>query len=137
MFKPPVATIVEAQAAQDDRLVELTGAPFVIEEAVVGRRAVLSVAGEIDMGTAEALREALDSAGDRAFDIWLDLTTATFMDSSGIHVIATARVRLADANRRFVVICPPGPVLRVLALTNLDQLLEIHPSRAAARDATA
>jgi anti-sigma B factor antagonist len=113
---------------------ELTEAPLRIDEAVVGRRVVLSVAGEIDICTAEAMRRAIESAAGRAFEIWLDLTATTFMDSTGIHAIATARVRLADANRRLVLICPPGPVLRVITLTGLDQLLEIHPSRSAARE---
>jgi anti-sigma B factor antagonist len=112
--------------------VELSGARLRIHEAMVGRRAVLSVAGEVDLCTAAVLGEAIDSAAGRAFEIWLDLSGTTFMDSTGIHAIATARVRLADANRRLVVICPPGPVLRVIALTGLDQLLEIHPTRSAA-----
>jgi anti-sigma B factor antagonist len=115
--------------------VELMGAPLTIDETIVGRRAVLSVAGEIDLGTAEVVRKAIDSAAGRDFEeIWLDLTSTTFMDSSGIHVIATARLRLADANRRLVVICPQGPVLRVMTLIGLDRLLEIHPDRGAAHE---
>ena len=113
------------------------GTPLTIDEELVGRRAVLSVAGEIDMNTAVALRDAIESAATRAFEIWLDLTATTFMDSSGVHTIATGRDRLAEANRRLVVICPDGPVLRVLTLTGFDQLLEIHSSRSAAHDAAA
>jgi anti-anti-sigma factor len=111
------------------------GTPLTIDEDLVGHRTVLSVAGEIDMSTAAALRAAIESAGTGASEIWLDLTATTFMDSSGIHAIATGRARLAEANRRLVVICPDGPVLRVLALTGFNQLLEIHPSRSAAHDA--
>lgn len=111
---------------------ERAAAPFSIHEAAIGRRAVLSVAGEIDIATAEAVRAAIESAAAGAFEIWLDLTSTTFMDSTGIHAIATARVDLADANRRLVLICPPGPVLRVITLTGLDQVLEIHSSRSAA-----
>ena len=109
---------------------------FTIDEALVGCRAVLAVAGEIDMTTNGALHEAIESAASRAFEIWLDLSATTFMDSSGIHAIATARTRLTAANRRLVVICPDGPVLRVLTLTGFDGVLEIHPSRSAAHDAT-
>ena len=107
-------------------------APFLIEEAHVGRRAVLSVVGEVEITTAAELEAAIESAATRAFDIWLDLSGTTFMDSSGVHVVVEARGRLAAANRRLVVICPDGPVLRVLTLTGVDQLLEIHPSRGAA-----
>jgi anti-sigma B factor antagonist len=113
-----------------------TFAELTVDEALVGRRAVLSVAGEIDVTTAAAVREAIESAATRAFEIWLDLTATTFMDSSGLHAVATARAHLAEADCRLVVICPAGPVLRVLTLTGFDQVLEIHPSRSAAHDAT-
>ena len=137
MLDSSVAALSRARPTQADRLVELTGAPLAIDETIAGRRAVLSVAGEIDVGTADVVREAIDSAAGRDFEeIWLDLTSTTFMDSSGIHVIAKARVRLADSHRRLVVICPQGPVLRVMTLINLDRLLEIHPSRSAALEAT-
>jgi anti-anti-sigma factor len=128
--------MLDAPGLQVDRLSELTGTPFTIDEAVVGRRAVLSVAGEIDMTTAPALQEALESAAGRAFEVWLDLTATTFMDSAGIHALSRAHARLAEANRRLVVICPNGPVRRVLTLIGLDQFLEIHSSRRAAHDAT-
>ncbi|HET9737022.1 MAG TPA: STAS domain-containing protein, partial [Solirubrobacteraceae bacterium] len=103
--------------------------PLTIDEALVGRRTVVAVAGEIDINTTGALQAAIESAASRAFEIWLDLTDTTFMDSSGLHAIAAARTRLSDANRRLVVICPDGPVLRVLTLTGFDEILEIHPSR--------
>ena len=134
MIDAPVA-LAEAQAIHGGPLIGLTGSPFTVEEAFVGRRAVLSVTGEIDMGTAPALQEALESAAGWAFEVWLDLTAATFMDSTGIHAVARVRARLAEGDRRLVVICPNGPVLRVFTLTGLDRLLEIHPSRRAAHDA--
>lgn len=107
--------------------------PCTIDEALVGCRAVLAVAGEIDVSTAAALREAIESASTGAAEVWLDLSATTFMDSSGIHAIAAARTRLTDANRRLVVICPAGPVLRVLTLTGFDGILEIHRSRSDVR----
>jgi anti-sigma B factor antagonist len=132
----PDASFAElGPAPREDRLVELTGTPLTVDEARVGRRAVLSVAGEIDMTTAAAVRDAIEAAATQAFEVWLDLTDTRFMDSSGIHAVATARAHLAETDRRLVVICPAGPVLRVLTLTGFDQVLEIHPSRSAARDA--
>jgi anti-sigma B factor antagonist len=103
-----------------------------IDERRVGRRAVLSIAGEVDINTAGHLQAAIESASTRAFEIWLDLSETTFMDSSGLHVLAESRDHLAHANRRLALICPEGPVLRVLTLTGFDRLLEIHASRSAA-----
>jgi len=101
----------------------------------VGRRAVVAVAGEVDMQTAPDLRTAIETASSRALEIWVDLTDTTFMDSSGLHALAAARAHLTDAGRRLVLICPQGRVLRVLTLTGLDQLFEIHATRGAANTA--
>jgi anti-sigma B factor antagonist len=114
---------------------DITGTPFTIVEQRVGRRAVLAVAGEVDIATAAELRTAIEAAATRAFEIWLDLSDTTFMDSSGLHAMSEACDELAHANRRLALVCPEGPVLRVLRLTGLDQLFEIHPSRRAANTA--
>jgi anti-anti-sigma factor len=106
-----------------------------IREHAVGRRAVLTVAGEVDINTAADLRTAIEEARSRAFEVWVDLTDTSFMDSSGLHALAEARARLAAANVRLVLICPAGPVLRVLTLSNFDQLFEIHATRGAANHA--
>jgi anti-sigma B factor antagonist len=126
---PPDAAGVELPA-------EINGTLLSISEERVGRRAVLSVAGEIDISNAADLRLAIESAANGAFEMWLDLSALTFMSSSGLQAMAEARVRLTDANTRLALICPAGPVLRLLALTGFDRIFEIHASRSAANHAT-
>lgn len=109
---------------------------FAVDEQRVGHRAVLTVAGEVDVSTAAQLRAAIERAAAASSDVWLDFTGTTFMDSTGIHTVISARSRLAEGQRRLVVICPEGPVLRVLKLTHVEQSLEIHPTRSAAHFAT-
>ena len=108
---------------------DISGPPLSIAEHRVGRRAVLSVAGEVDIRTADDLRAAIETAATQVFEIWVDLSETTFMDSSGLHAMTQARTRLADANLRLALICPDGPVLRVLKLTGFDRMFEIHASR--------
>ena len=127
MPQTPAARLVATPARE--------GALLAIDEHRVGRRAVLSVVGEVDISTAAHLRAACESAATRAFEIWVDLSGTTFMDASGLHAIARVRARLADANIRLVLICPDGPVLRVLELTGLDRIFEIHASRSDANSA--
>lgn len=103
-----------------------------ITEHHVGRRGVLAVAGEVDIQTAAELQTAIEAAGNRALELWVELSDTTFMDSSGLHALVQSRAHLAQAGRRLVLICPQGPVLRVLALTGLDQLFEIYATRGAA-----
>jgi anti-sigma B factor antagonist len=135
---PPVASPYEqpaapsrADAARVNPSADLSRAVSIAEHRV-GRRAVLSVAGEVDIHNADDLRAAIETAATRVFEIWVDLSETTFMDSSGVHAMAQARGRLADANLRLMLICPNGPVLRVLKLTGFDRTFEIHASRSEA-----
>jgi anti-sigma B factor antagonist len=131
MHQIPVAPSAAARAptrAEDPA--DIAGALLTIAEHRVGRRAVLSVAGEVDMSTAADLRAAIETAATRAFEVWVDLSETTFMDSSGLHAMAQARARLADANIRLTLICADGPVLRVVKLAGFDRIFEIHASRA-------
>jgi anti-sigma B factor antagonist len=103
-----------------------------ISEECVGRRAVVSIGGEVDMSNAADLRIAIEGAATRAFEIWLDLTDTTFIDSSGLHAMAAARAQLIEANLRLALICPEGPILRLITLTGFDQIFEIYADRSAA-----
>ena len=135
-FAPSVASQSGNRAASTGGWpVDPTEALLTITEHRVGRRAVLSVAGEVDISTAADLRTAIETAGTRAFEVWVDLSETTFMDSSGLHAMARARARLADANIRLALICTDGPVLRVFKLAGFDRIFEIHPSRSDANHA--
>ena len=106
---------------------------LVFDEQRAGRRAVLTVVGEVDISTAAHLDRALETAGDAgATEIWLDLTHTTFMDCSGLRALLHGQASLREANRRLVLICPAGPVLRLLVLTGVDDEFEIHPTRSTA-----
>jgi anti-sigma B factor antagonist len=129
MSQTPVA-LAATRDGEPRSVADLGVAPLIIAEQSVGRRAVLSVAGEVDISTAADLQAAIENAATRAFEIWLDLSETTFMDSSGIHALVQARAR--RANLRLALICPDGPVLRVLRLTGLDRTFEIHASRSEA-----
>jgi len=108
-----------------------------VGEQCVGRRVVVSVDGELDISNAGELSAAIENAGSRAFEIWLDLSATTFMDSSALHAMAQARDRLSRANVGIALICPDGPILRLLKLTGFDRMFPIHVSRTAANHATA
>jgi anti-sigma B factor antagonist len=100
---------------------------------VVGRRTVLSVSGEIDLASAPLLTEAIDEAlHNGALELWIDLTRTGFMDSTGLHVLLTARRRVDELNRRLAVICPAGPVRRLFDIAGLDGELALYANRSAA-----
>jgi anti-anti-sigma factor len=62
----------------------------------------------------------------------LDLSELSFMDSTGVNALLRARSLLGRERRDLVVICPPGPVRRVLELIGVVDLLAPFASRAEA-----
>jgi anti-sigma B factor antagonist len=99
-----------------------------------GRVAVVRLPPEVDLTTADALREALLSVLNQgAHALIADMTATTFCDSAGITALVRAvrRATATGATIRLAVTAPP--VLRVFTLVGLNRLIDIYPSVAAAR----
>jgi anti-sigma B factor antagonist len=95
---------------------------------------VVVVHGDIDLGTASGLREALLPVLEH-HTAWvvLDLTDVAFMDSTGVHVLVDTLERLRLADRRLAIAClEGGQVHRVLGLVGLLDATTVYPSREAA-----
>jgi anti-sigma B factor antagonist len=93
--------------------------------------AVLTISGEHDLSTAPNLRRRLDSLLDEGTATVLDLSPATFIDSSILGVILDGRRRAADAGIGFSVVHANGAdaVDRVLEVTGLRAELPVHARR--------
>jgi anti-sigma B factor antagonist len=87
----------------------------------------VALVGEVDVSTADAIRGAaglaLSEGGDR---LVLDLRQVTFMDSQGISALVDAHRTLDRHGMRLVVADPPVRVVKLLALTGLDQVIGIR-----------
>lgn len=96
--------------------------------------AVLSVHGDIDLGTAPALREPLVPVLEhRTGPVVVDLSDVAFMDSTGVHVLVDTLQRLEAQNRRLAIACREGgQIHRVLGLVGLLDVLTVHRSRESA-----
>ena len=80
----------------------------------------------LDLAGAPELREALKSAaGPPPAHVIIDLRGADFADSAGLSVLLNAARRSSVSGRHLVVVCAPGPVLRLLELTALAQTLNV------------
>jgi anti-anti-sigma factor len=66
------------------------------------------VTGELDLSTGPELERTLQQAQARAPVVVLDLRELTFIDSSGLHVNASANARAKRADRRPIVVREPG-----------------------------
>jgi anti-sigma B factor antagonist len=93
--------------------------------------AVLTISGEHDLSTAPSLRRRLDGLLEEGVATVLDLSPATFIDSSILGVILDGRRRAAEANIGFAVARSNGSdaVDRVLEVTGLRVELPVHARR--------
>lgn len=117
--------------------------PILLDD-TAGDVVVVIVEGEHDIYTAPALRERLDEALDQSRGLVVDLTKATFVDSSVLGALLDARRRALDHAQGFVVCLgdqvEPG-VRRILDITGLVPVLPVINGReealATAREAVA
>ena len=63
--------------------------------------------------------------------IVVDLTETTFLDSTMLHVLLSARSELRDG-RRLLLVTNDATVKRVFEITGTDRLFDFYPSRRAA-----
>ena len=96
--------------------------------------AVLTISGEHDLSTAPNLRRRLDGLLDEGTATVVDLSPATFIDSSILGVILDGRRRAGEADIGFAVVHSNGAdaVDRVLEVTGLRAELPVHSQREAA-----
>jgi anti-anti-sigma factor len=86
---------------------------------------VVRVFGELDMATCPRVEDAISSAPSTA-RVVIDLTSCTFVDSSGVRVLVAAqRDVTAEGGRVELVATEPG-ILRVLEITSVDTVITVH-----------
>ena len=92
---------------------------------------MLTISGEHDLSTAPNLRRRLDGLLDEGTATVVDLSPATFIDSSILGVILDGRRRAAEADIGFAVVHSNGAdaVDRVLEVTGLRAELPVHSKR--------
>ncbi len=93
---------------------------------------VVVVEGEHDIYTAPTLRDRLDEALARGGGVVVDLTAATFVDSSVLGALLEARRRAMDAGQGYVVCVGPAVepgVQRILDITGLVPVLPVIDGR--------
>lgn len=99
--------------------------------------AIVSISGEHDLNTAPQLRQRLNEEIEEGRTIVVDLSPASFVDSSILGVILDGRRGAEAAGLGFAVAQANGAqaVSRVLEITGLRGELPVHASRADAVDA--
>ena len=81
---------------------------------------LVSVAGELDISTAEELTEPTRLAVNAVCPLILDLSACTFVDSTGLRFVLHAHTALADSGRAMAVVIDNPHVRELFSLTAID-----------------
>ena len=96
---------------------------------------VVSLAGELDLYNASAVREALlECCAESPERLIVDLSAVKFIDSTALGVLIEARTRLAN-KRGFLLAAPGLETRRALEISGLDRHFSVHESVEQARAA--
>lgn len=89
---------------------------------------VLRVQGELDIGSADALRAALDGAeAEGTTVIRLDATGVHFLDSTALGVILASAQRLSARGGRLELVNASPAVRRILDMTLIARTVHLIP----------
>jgi anti-sigma B factor antagonist len=96
---------------------------------------VVSLAGELDLYNANAVREALlECCAESPERLIVDLSGVKFIDSTALGVLIEARTRLAN-KKGFLLAAPGLETRRALEISGLDRHFSVHASLEEARTA--
>jgi anti-anti-sigma factor len=101
-----------------------------ISAAAEGSTAVLSLAGELDLATADVFREHVQELlGSKAEvrRLVLDLGGLEFLDVTGLGAVLETRRKLASNGGSVALRRPRPMVVRMLSLLDLDNALDVEP----------
>ena len=99
---------------------------------------VIVLVGEVDIYTAPRFKECMLELLDGGVEsLLVDLSGVSFIDSTALGVLIGGLRRVHDADGRMALIVTTSAVERVLTITGLDRVFEIHATRAAAEEALA
>lgn len=102
-----------------------------------GACAVIAVEGELDLSTAPDLKRMLDEAFRACKYIVVDMSFATFLDSTALNVLLGATRRIGgddaigadiDPGNRLAIVCERPNVLRIFEFSGLDAAFAIFPA---------
>ena len=90
---------------------------------------VIAFGGDIDVASAVTFRDALDrviAAGHHR--IVMNLDEVTFLDSTGLGVMVGRLKAVRDVGGDMHLVCTTARIMRVMAITSLDEVFTIHAS---------
>jgi anti-anti-sigma factor len=86
----------------------------------------LTLTGEFDLAGVQQFQDAIAKAeADHPKTLVIDMSSLSFMDSSGLRALVMADERARAAERRLAIVPGPPQVRRVFEITQLEQRLDL------------
>jgi anti-anti-sigma factor len=90
---------------------------------------VIRAVGELEIATVPEMRAKVTEVTERRpRAILFDFRRLSYLDSSGLGILVSARKRLAVHEGEVVIITTQSAVLKALSLSGLDQIMRIYAS---------
>src|SRR5579864_6853047 len=103
--------------------------PLELQDRQLGRVVVVKAAGRIVAGPgAQKVESHLSKLHSECRDLVLDVAEVSFIDSSGLGTLVRLLARIRRSGGDLKLCAAPPPVHRLLKLTNLLQVFEVHQS---------
>lgn len=98
---------------------------------------ILRLDGELDMKTAETLRQAIDNEIERRGirTVVLNMEKVKFIDSSGLGVILGRYKKLLPLGGKVKITNVPPHIFKIMELSGLPRIISFFPDEAAAQTA--
>jgi anti-sigma B factor antagonist len=96
---------------------------------------LIRLRGELDLAGARVFQPVVMSAAERDDAVVLDCGELTFIDSTGMGVILSALRVLGRHGGHMAIACRNPTVLRLFAVTRMDETIPIAPTREGAMEA--
>lgn len=104
--------------------------PLATEVKWDGSICLITVEGEVDLATVDTLKMALEeAAGATGTSVIVDLTSVSYMDSSGFAaLLEAARHMKAQSGALHLAGCNPN-IARMMEITRLNTVFALHPTQ--------
>ena len=100
------------------------------DEEVDAETHVIELGGEVDLYTAPEFKERLvQIIEDGKKQLVVDLSKATFIDSTTLGVLVGGVKRLRPAGGSLALVCTDENITKIFEITGLDRVFPIHASR--------
>lgn len=99
------------------------GPQLVLETTRIGPHDVIVATGEIDLASAQRVESAIEAFSGQ--EVVLDLRGVDFMDSAGLKVLLSQRLRLDESGGELKLVIGEGAVMRLLDLASVSNAFSI------------